>query len=243
MFREWLFAVLKKWLWVLSLVPVIADFVSVYIPSAFIPPPIASFLASDATLSLSLSLFALGLLVSTYLVHRDNQHHSMMEITEFENRLAVYEHHAPSYKIAVTNTMVSLCSQGCHVQVKFAQSLVPLKPWAGHLKTIMVNNLPPLTGLGEWTDLIIQEPNQSTLHLPIDINPPNLTLCISIKAEISIEKQLSESEWGMLEVPITLVIYYFTQPEGDVEIEQQISLPVNLRMTFLDALAYQLGER
>jgi hypothetical protein len=243
MFREWLFAVLKKWLWVLGLAPAIVDFVSVYIPSRFIPSPVASFLASGATLPLSLTLFVVGFFASTYLVYKDSQQRSMARVTEFENRLEAYEHHAPEYEIAVTDVEVGSCLSGCHVEVGFNLSLAPLNPWAGHLASIFIDNRHQITGLGEWTDLTMQKSNQSPVHPPTEINAPNLALYMSMKAEIGIEKQLIESEWSLLGVPITLVIGYFTQPVGNVEIKRELTLPVDLRKRFLAAQEYQRREQ
>lgn len=193
-------------------------------------------------INLSLALFAAGLFASTYLVHKDNQQRNRASVIELEERLKTYEDHAPDYRIEITDVKVGSCANGCHVEVEFVLSLTPLNPWAGRLARIFVDNNRQIAGLSEWTPSI-SSLQRSPVQQPVEIRPPRLSLNVSIRSEISVEKQLIENEWGTVSIPVTLVIGYFTQPRGDVEIERELSIDADFKPRLSAALDYQQRER
>ena len=70
---NWLCRILKKGIWVLGLVPLFLDYVSVYIPSKSIPPVILNLIRNGANWQFTGILVVIGFLASAFLIHRESE--------------------------------------------------------------------------------------------------------------------------------------------------------------------------
>ena len=71
--RPWPVRLLKKWIWVIGLLPLIYDLIVTYIPSTYLPQAMQDLFLEGIRWEFSVVLLSLGFLVSAYLVHRDTQ--------------------------------------------------------------------------------------------------------------------------------------------------------------------------
>ena len=70
-FVKWAIRVLKKGFWLLGFLPQIIDYIFAFIPADYIPPPVKSFIDSGGSWNLTLTLLALGLIISSYIVYKE----------------------------------------------------------------------------------------------------------------------------------------------------------------------------
>lgn len=111
MFKEndfvmWGIKVLRKGLWLLGLVPQFLDYVITFIPSGYIPVPLMNLLEKGGNWTLTLLLVTLGIVLSSYLVHRENE----TEKREFKKQLDEIENARPDIKVGLKNEAGSLAT-------------------------------------------------------------------------------------------------------------------------------------
>lgn len=68
---DWINRILRKWLWLLALVPTFTDFIAAFIPSESIPSSIAAWLARIGTWQATAAFASVGFIGAAFLVHRD----------------------------------------------------------------------------------------------------------------------------------------------------------------------------
>lgn len=238
-FWNWLRAIFKKWVWVLGLTPLLLDYVSSYIPEQYTPTSVANFLETGTTWQLSLVLFSIGLFVSIYLVHVDNEKRYESEYTSVKNRLKTYEHHAPEYLMEITDTDVGTCNSGCHVEIKCTIKIEPTNPWTGFLTKVFIRGKHQLMSLSDWEIERVSVNNNTLRDKPLEIKAPKVDLDVKIKSAINHKIELVEHEWNEVTIPINLLIEYMTNPVGQVEISKDLLINANLSRVYPSALKHQ----
>jgi len=71
--KSWLIRVILKAFWLLGFLPLVLDFLFAYIPQEWIPERIRLFIENGASWSITLILITIGLLVSAFLVNKEDQ--------------------------------------------------------------------------------------------------------------------------------------------------------------------------
>jgi len=72
-FAVWAWRILKKGVWLLGFLPQLLDYVSIYIPSQYVPAYVKDLLEKGGDWRLTLILVVTGFLVSAFLVHLETQ--------------------------------------------------------------------------------------------------------------------------------------------------------------------------
>lgn len=86
-FINWIWKIIKKWLWVLGLLPLFFDYIFTYIPNDYIPKAILDLTREGASWQLTGILIAIGFLISSFLVHEETR-------KEYEEKLKALERSA-----------------------------------------------------------------------------------------------------------------------------------------------------
>jgi len=163
-------------------------------------------------------------------------------ILDYESRLEAYEFQAPEYEWEITGITSDLCRMACHVNIYCDVSIKAIKPWTGYLVKITVPGKNPIRGLGNWEVASVSrgESSCNTIsHWPLEITDPVLSLRIKIRAEIGEEIDSSESgKWKNVTLPVNFVVGYFTQPVGDVQELQTLTIQTDLEEHMQAVLDY-----
>lgn len=71
--QSWLTRIIKKWLWLLGLIPLLTDYLSTYVPPRYFPPLVRSIIDQGTPWPFTVVFLTIGLLISAYLVHREDR--------------------------------------------------------------------------------------------------------------------------------------------------------------------------
>jgi len=116
-FIRWSWKVLTKGFWILGFVPQLLDYISTYVPTAYIPSSIRNLLEKGGNWQLTLVLVGIGLLVSAYLVHLE----TAQALKEQELRTCQLEDQQPYIVVGFQDT-------ACHLVERLELQLNPLPP-------------------------------------------------------------------------------------------------------------------
>lgn len=160
-------------------------------------------------------------------------------LLDYEERLEAYEYQAPEYEVQIVNVSTDICRTACHVNVYCDISIKAVTPWTGHLIKVTADGENPIQGLGLWEvhGTWYGDSCASPAHLPLELPDPILNLRIKIRSEIS--EPIDPPQSHIVLLPVNLVIGYFTQPVGDVQKIEALTVPVYLQEALQAILAYQ----
>jgi hypothetical protein len=83
-FVYWARKVLSKWIWLLGFVPLLLDYLVVYIPTNYLPEIVRKLIREGANWQLTSGLVVLGLLLSAFLVHEETKKELKTKIAKLE---------------------------------------------------------------------------------------------------------------------------------------------------------------
>lgn len=221
-FPFWIKNVLKKWVWLLGLLPIIIDYGSAYVPA---------FPDIELSWRWIVILGGVGLFISAFLVHID-----------LRKQLSKYEYHEPVYEVEVIDLDARLCTQD-QIHVECAVPIRNQTPWPGRLVRISVSSAELPQGI---TSVVLETTNyrpldflhENHLRLPQEITAAGIeirpTIHYHIQHPLAEYKRDSWSDWTM---DLQLVIGYSTQPIGYVEKLIEISHEMHLEHLFDEAMS------
>ncbi len=117
-FMQWLWKVICKLFWVLSLVPLILDYIVTYIPKTIVPPVIENFIQNGGTWTLTILFAFVGFSISAFLVHLD----TIQQIEESQKRIREFEEKQPSLLVGFQDEDQRLVSEA-QITLKAAPDL------------------------------------------------------------------------------------------------------------------------
>lgn len=141
-------------------------------------------------------------------------------LLDCDMKLAAYEFQAPLYDIEVTDVMVDVCDQACHVNVYCDVCIKATTPWIGYLVKVDVIEYPEIEGLGSWEvdDVSYKQSyGHDLVSMPLQIPDSTLNLQIKFRSEVDARIYPPEDNGGEDKFSIGFIIEYHTQPIGDVQ--------------------------
>ncbi len=124
---HWLWLVVRKWVWLLGLLPAALDIASTYVPG--LPQ-------AQIPLEWSIGAGCLGVFIATFLVYLD-----------VKSRLAVYEYQEPDYDLQVLETSSKICGSD-HVHIDATFRVTRKNPWPGALVEVSLGDSELPEGIG-----------------------------------------------------------------------------------------------
>jgi hypothetical protein len=216
-FIHWIWLVVKKWVWLIALLPATLELLSTYIP--WFPQVRLSW-------QWSVGIGLVGLLISAYLVHRD-----------VKAALAIYQDHEPKYDLSVLELETKNCApEQAHIECTVR--IVNTTLWLGQIEQISLANGKLPTGLSGG--IISSQSYQpigwhcyNMLKLPYLI--PQNGVDIQLEIHYSVGKSLDvrfRKSWERMQISINFLVGYETQPVGYIQKSVLLQIPVNLGKVF-----------
>lgn len=163
-------------------------------------------------------------------------------LLDYEEKLGAYEYQAPEYELRVADVSSDVCRMACHVNVYCGVIMKATTPWTGYLDKVTVDGENSIQGLGNWevAGVSLGESCSRISRWPLEIRAPVLNLQIKIRSEISEQVDPSESDkWKRVILPLSFVIRYFTQPDGEVKKPKVLAVQADLQEHLQAILEYQ----
>jgi hypothetical protein len=224
---RWLWLVVKKWIWLLGLLPAALDIASMYMPG---------FPQVQIPLEWSIGMGCLGVFISAFLVHLD-----------VKSRLAGYEYQEPEYDLQVLKVSSKVCGEdNIHVDAIFR--MTRRNHWPGTLIEISLagSDLPDGVAAGQISRTSYKPVDwqcynmlkfpytippagcdfESTVHYPV-VKPPD---------------QRDKKQWEEAIVHLGLLIGYETQPVSYVQKSVPLDIPIDLGAVFEEFAASEIEE-
>jgi len=214
---HWLWLVIRKWIWLLGLLPAALDIASTYVPG---------FPQVQIPLEWSIGAGCLGVFISAFLVHLD-----------VKSRLATYEYQEPEYDLQILKVSSKVCGEdNIHVDATFR--MTRKNPWPGALMEISLvdSRLPDGIGEGQISRISYQPVDwhcYNPLKLPYTIPPVGCDFEITLHyLVVESPDRRDEKQWEEAIIHLWLLIGYETQPVGYIQKSVPLSISVNLIEVF-----------
>jgi len=208
-----LWLVIKKWIWLLGLLPAVLDIASTYVPG---------FPQIQIPLEWSIGVGCLGLFISAFLVHLD-----------VKSRLATYEYQEPEYDLQILEVSSKVCSEN-NIHIVAAFRMTRRNPWPGALMEISLvdSKLPEGVSAGMISKMDYKPVDwhcYNMLKFPYVIPPAGCDFEITVHYPVVKPLDLRDrKQWEEVVIHLGLLIGYETQPVGYVQKSVRLSIPVNL---------------
>lgn len=197
--RRWSCLIVKKWVWLIGLLPAALEFGDTYIPG---------FPRVHVPLEWSIAAGSLGIIVCAYLVHLD-----------VRARLATYEYQEPQCNLEVLSVEAKACAANkLHVDTEFR--VTRANAWPGTLVEISVidGQLPDGLGAGQVAQMSYKPldfPWTNLLKLPYTIPPVGCDFEVTVHYPVVKLPDIRDvKQWQDAVVRLGLLVEYYTQPVG-----------------------------
>lgn len=216
----WLVRIFEKWAWLLGAIPLLTDYLAAYVPSGYMPAFVRSIVDQGIPWSITLAFLTIGLLISAYLVHReDNQRIRSLQV-EVQRQSSIgpeidvnllFEGKGPKSEIEIPLApMPTKADIDKLVEEKRSQLLENAEP-SGNLQT-------PIEELGRLAQIAalaaMREPN-SDYEEEVEDFIVEYRQYLEIKYDLRVDRAYSLTPYAINlgREPATSVTIEFTMPE------------------------------